>query len=155
MRLQGLLAVVALLILTATVVVLMREPPVAPLEEPTRETPATPSVPSELESPSGATRVSTTPAGQARIDVRVIEDSGERVVGCDVELRAAGEDEADSPALARGTSAGGGAIRFDGLALGPYVLRVADPDYVGIDVAITLTAAMGFGQAVVVVRPRP
>jgi len=48
-----------------------------------------------------------------------------------------------------------GAIRFEGLALGGYVLRVVDSDWVGDDVPITLTDAAGFGQAGVLVSRKP
>lgn len=156
MRPQPMILFVAFMVLAVAVFMFMREPPAEPSVSPSGDPPAVSTPHVEPAVALEETRTATAPAGEARVDLRVIEDSGERVVGCDVELRAGdGAGQAESAVLARGTSGGGGALRFDGLALGAYVLRVVDADYVGDDVPVTLTEAMGFGQAVVMVRRKP
>lgn len=158
MRPQAVIAaVVALLGVGSLGFVLLRPSPIAVVDDRTGTAPATPT-PTESERVDATSRRPAAPAGEARIDVRVIEPSGERVVGCVVELwhaPDAGASPASTEPLARATSTGGGAIRFAGLALGPYELRVADPAYDGEVVPITLDEAMGFGQAVVMVQRKP
>lgn len=154
MRPQAVIAVlVAMLGIAALTFVLLNDAPRSVVEEPTPRSTVSEPAQVPVPPPTPEARRPAAPAGEARIDIRVHEDGGGRVVGCDIELWPADGDATE--ALARATSAGGGAIRFEGLALGGYVLRVVDSDWVGDDVSITLTDAAGFGQAGVLVSRKP